>query len=85
MGREDKRNMSLQNIINIVVSVIYIITIMSLWFTNKRLYNDNVQFKKVVKAQLKMILHFDHHETMTKDEYYKIVNNEFRFVERKNE
>lgn len=77
--------MSLQNIINIIVSIIYIITIMSLWFANKKLYNDNVKFKKVANVQLKMILHFDHHNTMTKDEYYGIVESELKLMERKNE
>lgn len=77
--------MSLQNIINIIVSIIYITTIMSLWFANKKLYNDNVKFKKVANAQLKMILHFDHYETMTKDEYYGIVESELKLMERKNE
>ncbi|MCM1259641.1 MAG: hypothetical protein NC182_01695 [Prevotella sp.] len=77
--------MSLQNIINIIVSVIYIITICTLWIKNKQLYDDNIQLQKLVKVQLKIMLYLDENENITKDKYYDIANSEFKFAVRKDE
>lgn len=77
--------MTLQNIIRIIISVIYIITICTLWIKNKQLYDDNVQLRKLVKVQLKIMLYLDENENITKDKYYDIANSEFKFVVRKDE